>query len=108
MGPCQGRQCALTVTELLADAHGLSQQAVGDYRLRTPVRPVTLAEIASLPHAEADLAAVERKWRGCRLRVSSPPPTSARVGSSQASLHPARPAERLTPGCPRVPPSSEG
>ncbi|MGH7126785.1 MAG: (2Fe-2S)-binding protein, partial [Stellaceae bacterium] len=60
MGPCQGRLCGLTVTELLADAHGLSPDEVGYYRLRPPVKPITVGELASLPKTEADIAAVER------------------------------------------------
>ena len=48
MGPCQGRYCGLTVTELLAAHHGLSQDQVGAYRIRAPLKPVTLAEIAGL------------------------------------------------------------
>jgi octopine oxidase subunit A len=60
MGPCQGRMCGLTVTEMLADAHGLSPDEVGYYRLRPPVKPITVGELASLPKTEADIAAVER------------------------------------------------
>lgn len=46
MGPCQGRLCGLTVTELIADAHGLSPSEVGYYRIRPPLKPVTLGELA--------------------------------------------------------------
>jgi NADPH-dependent 2,4-dienoyl-CoA reductase/sulfur reductase-like enzyme len=60
MGPCQGRLCGLTVTEILADAHGLSPDEIGYYRLRPPVKPITVGELASLPKTEADIAAVER------------------------------------------------
>ena len=60
MGPCQGRLCGLTVTEMLADAQGLTPDAVGYYRLRPPVKPITVGELASLPRTEADIAAVER------------------------------------------------
>ena len=60
MGPCQGRLCGLTVTEMLADAHGLSPDEIGYYRLRPPVKPITVGELASLPRTEADIAAVER------------------------------------------------
>ena len=60
MGPCQGRLCGLTVTELLADAHGVSPDEIGYYRLRPPVKPITVGELASLPRTEADIAAVER------------------------------------------------
>lgn len=48
MGPCQGRYCGLTVTELLAAHHDLPQAQIGAYRIRAPLKPVTLAEIAGL------------------------------------------------------------
>lgn len=46
MGPCQGRQCGLTVTEIIADARGVPPQEVGYYRIRPPIKPVTLGELA--------------------------------------------------------------
>jgi bacterioferritin-associated ferredoxin len=60
MGPCQGRLCGLTVTELIAEERSTSPQEVGYYRLRPPVKPITLAELASLPISEAERKAVER------------------------------------------------
>ncbi len=60
MGPCQGRFCGLTVTEMLADARGVSPAEIGYYRIRPPVKPITLGELASLPSDEAALAAVVR------------------------------------------------
>jgi len=60
MGPCQGRLCGLTVTELIAKARGVPPGAVGYYRLRPPVKPITLAELASLPRGEAAEKAVVR------------------------------------------------
>jgi NADPH-dependent 2,4-dienoyl-CoA reductase/sulfur reductase-like enzyme len=48
MGPCQGRYCGLTVTELLAESNGTSQDSVGYYRIRTPLKPITLGELADL------------------------------------------------------------
>lgn len=60
MGPCQGRLCGLTVTELIAAQRGTTPVDVGYYRLRPPVKPITLAELASLPIAEAERKAVER------------------------------------------------
>lgn len=47
MGPCQGRQCGLTVTELIADARGVPPQEVGYYRIRPPIKPITLGELAN-------------------------------------------------------------
>ena len=46
MGPCQGRLCGLTVTELIAQARGLPPGDVGHYRIRPPIKPVTLSELA--------------------------------------------------------------
>jgi NADPH-dependent 2,4-dienoyl-CoA reductase/sulfur reductase-like enzyme len=60
MGPCQGRLCGLTVTELIAQSRGVAPQAVGHYRIRPPVKPVTLAELAELPKDESALRAVTR------------------------------------------------
>lgn len=60
MGPCQGRLCGLTVTELIAAQRGKTPAEVGYYRLRPPVKPITLAELATLPIAEAERKAVER------------------------------------------------
>jgi thioredoxin reductase len=60
MGPCQGRLCGLTVTELIAQARGVGPQEVGYYRLRPPVKPITLAELAGLPQDEAARKAVLR------------------------------------------------
>ncbi|CAM3148270.1 NADPH-dependent 2,4-dienoyl-CoA reductase, sulfur reductase [Paracoccus aminovorans] len=48
MGPCQGRMCEATVTGLIAHATGRHPSTIGPGRIRTPVKPVTLAEIASL------------------------------------------------------------
>ena len=54
MGPCQGRLCALTVTELLAEATGRPPDAVGDFRRRPPVKPLRLAELAALEPDDTD------------------------------------------------------
>ena len=48
MGPCQGRYCGLSVTGLLSKAHGQSPQQTGYYRIRPPLKPVTLGELAGL------------------------------------------------------------
>ena len=60
MGPCQGRLCGLTVTELIAKGRGLPPQEVGYYRLRPPVKPITVGELAALPKTEAAVKAVVR------------------------------------------------
>ncbi|MGB5705474.1 MAG: NAD(P)/FAD-dependent oxidoreductase [Arenicellales bacterium] len=48
MGPCQGRYCGLVVSELIADQRQVPVSEVGYYRIRPPIKPVTLAELASL------------------------------------------------------------
>ena len=60
MGPCQGRQCGLTITELIAGARGATPAEVGYYRLRPPVKPITLGELAAWPKDEAAVNAVAR------------------------------------------------
>ncbi|MFM9846533.1 MAG: NAD(P)/FAD-dependent oxidoreductase [Hyphomicrobiaceae bacterium] len=60
MGPCQGRMCGLTVTELIAETRGVTPAEVGYYRLRPPVKPIALAELASMPKSESDVTAVVR------------------------------------------------
>jgi thioredoxin reductase len=61
MGPCQGRFCGLTVGEIIADVRGVSPAEVGYYRLRPPVKPITVAELASMPRTEEDVRAVVRE-----------------------------------------------
>lgn len=48
MGPCQGRYCGLTVTALLAEANGQPPDETGYYRIRPPIKPVTLGELAAM------------------------------------------------------------
>ena len=56
MGPCQGRYCGLTVTALLADAKGQSPDETGYYRIRPPLKPVTLGELAAMDETTQDTA----------------------------------------------------
>lgn len=49
MGPCQGRLCSLTVSEMMADERRANPDVIGFYRLRPPVKPISLGELASLP-----------------------------------------------------------
>lgn len=60
MGPCQGRLCGSTATEAIAETRGVSPAEVGSYRLRSPVKPLIVAEFASLPNTEEERLAVER------------------------------------------------
>ena len=47
MGPCQGRMCSLTVSEVLAEALSRPVEEVGAYRVRPPIKPVTLGALAA-------------------------------------------------------------
>ena len=60
MGPCQGRMCALTVTEMVAERRGITAEQAGRFTARFPAKPVPLADIASLPYGEEALHAVVR------------------------------------------------
>lgn len=51
MGPCQGRYCGLTMTALLAEANRQTPDETGYYRIRPPLKPVTLGELAAMKHA---------------------------------------------------------
>lgn len=55
MGPCQGRLCGLTVSEIIADARDRPLAEVGYYRIRPPIKPVTLGELAAM-HESGDAA----------------------------------------------------
>jgi NADPH-dependent 2,4-dienoyl-CoA reductase/sulfur reductase-like enzyme len=46
MGPCQGRLCGLTVAEVIAEKRGVAVAEVGYYRLRPPLKPITLGQLA--------------------------------------------------------------
>ncbi|CAE6845046.1 Hydrogen cyanide synthase subunit HcnB [Paraburkholderia aspalathi] len=48
MGPCQGRMCGTTISELFAQKLDHSVQETGYYRIRTPIKPVTIADIAGV------------------------------------------------------------
>ncbi len=60
MGPCQGRLCGPTVVELIARGAEHARPEVGYYRLRPPVKPITLGELAALPQTDAAIKAVVR------------------------------------------------
>ena len=49
MGPCMGRKCALTVSQLMAQFHGISVGEIGHYRIRPPIRPITVGQLADMP-----------------------------------------------------------
>ena len=47
MGPCQGCLCGSTVSTLIADETGAAIEDVGYFRVRPPLKPITLGELAS-------------------------------------------------------------
>ena len=47
MGPCQGRLCGPVVTELIAEARNVDPGEVGYYRIRPPLKPITVGELLS-------------------------------------------------------------
>lgn len=48
MGPCQGRLCGLTVSQVLAERTNQPVDAVGYYHLRPPIKPLTIGELADI------------------------------------------------------------
>ncbi len=48
MGPCQGRMCSLTATEIIAQSRNETVANIGAMRLRPPVKPLLLGELADL------------------------------------------------------------
>ena len=50
MGPCQGRLCGLSVTEVIAERRQVSPEQVGYYHIRPPIKPITLGQLAGESH----------------------------------------------------------
>lgn len=48
MGPCQGRLCGITVTQILADERHEGPQNIGAYRVRSPIKPIPLHSLAAM------------------------------------------------------------
>ena len=48
MGPCQGRQCGYTIANIIASEQKRQVTQQDFYRIRPPLKPVTLGEIISL------------------------------------------------------------
>ena len=48
MGPCQGRMCGAVVSEIFAERRHVGVGTAGHYRIRPPVKPVTVGELAGL------------------------------------------------------------
>src|SRR5690606_21898579 len=54
MGPCQCRMCGPTIAALVARTRGIAMQEAGHYRVRPPLRPVTLAQLADAAEIAPD------------------------------------------------------
>ena len=52
MGPCQARQCGYTVTRLIGATQGRSPADVGYPHIRPPLKPITLAELATIDESK--------------------------------------------------------
>lgn len=48
MGPCQGRQCGPGIAAIIAGIRGVPAGDIGALRLRPPVKPINLGQIADL------------------------------------------------------------
>lgn len=48
MGPCQGRQCALSVAQIVSAETGCSMAEAGIFRGRPPVTPINLQQLSAL------------------------------------------------------------
>ncbi len=47
MGPCQGRMCGSAVHELIVEESGIAPDKARQHRLRPPIKPVSLQELAN-------------------------------------------------------------
>lgn len=54
MGPCQGRMCGSAVLELVAEGSGLQPKEIRQHRLRPPIKPVSLQELANSNLGDSD------------------------------------------------------
>lgn len=54
MGPCQGRMCAATIAEMIADSCALDIAEVGSLRVRTPLKPLSIQEYANMQFGEQE------------------------------------------------------
>ena len=48
MGNCQGRYCGNIVVNLISEMVGQTPEETGYFRIRSPIKPVSLAEVANL------------------------------------------------------------
>ncbi len=54
MGPCQGRMCAQTVAAVIARERGVSFAQMPTQRVRPPLKPLHLADLADMPHGPGE------------------------------------------------------
>ena len=48
MGPCQARMCGTTLAEVIADSRQVPTATVGHLKIRPPLKPITLGQLADL------------------------------------------------------------
>jgi len=48
MGPCQGRMCGATIAEIIAESSSLDIAQIGSLRVRPPLKPLTIEQLAKL------------------------------------------------------------
>ncbi|MYG50866.1 MAG: NAD(P)-binding protein [Rhodospirillaceae bacterium] len=59
MGPCQGRMCGLAVANVIAGARGRPVAEIGAFRVRPPVKPLTVGQLADLEGVSRDIASLD-------------------------------------------------
>lgn len=52
MGPCQGRMCGATLTEMIAASCAMEIKEVGTLHVRTPIKPLSIEQYASMKFGE--------------------------------------------------------
>jgi NADPH-dependent 2,4-dienoyl-CoA reductase/sulfur reductase-like enzyme/bacterioferritin-associated ferredoxin len=59
MGPCQGRNCSVTLARLLAETQSETVRPPVPFRARPPIRPLPLGALADLSGIDPELAQIE-------------------------------------------------
>ena len=59
MGPCQGRMCGPTVSHVLAGVLGRPVSEVGAFRVRPPLKPLTVGQLADLEGVGREVASLD-------------------------------------------------
>ncbi len=52
MGPCQGRMCGATLTEMIAASCSIDIKEVGTLHVRTPIKPLSIEQYATMEFSE--------------------------------------------------------